>query len=158
MIEPHFRVTEFQAPPVAFLVPPIGLVHLPSRRRRLAPRYFVPRRSAALEIFKPYHPGLLGLCQGQDLWVVTYRAAPERGAEAPWPPEGPRDGMFASTSLDRPNPIEFLHARIVEVDADSGLVLVTGLESTDGIPILDLRPAVRLDLCAPSLPHPKGHP
>lgn len=158
MIEPHFRVTEPQTPPVAFLIPPIGLVHLPSRRRRPAPKYFVSRRNAALEIFRPYQLGLEGLCPGQDLWVVTYRAAPEWGARATWPSEGPWRGMFASTSLDRPSPIEFLHARIVEVDVLSGLVTVTGLESSDGIPILDLRPAARLDPHATSLPHPEGHP
>jgi tRNA (Thr-GGU) A37 N-methylase len=143
---------------VAFLMPPIGLVHLPSRRRRMVPKYFVPRRSAALEIFKPYHHGLLGLSQGQDLWVITYRTTPERGPQAPWPPEGRWDGMFASAGLDRPNPIEFLRARIEEVDADAGLVLVTGLDSADGVPILDLRPTALLHPRVAPLPPPEGHP
>lgn len=158
MVEPRVHTTAPMAPPVAFLMSPIGLVHLPNRRRRAAPRYFVPRRSAALEIFKPYLQGLLGLSQGQDLWIVTYRTAPERGPQAPWTPGGRWDGMFARAGLDRPNPIEFLRARIVEVDADAGLVLVTGLDSVDGVPILDLRPAALLHPTAAPLLHPEGHP
>lgn len=135
MVEPMTPTTSNPVPPVAFLVPPIGLVHVAGGRRRGAPRYFVPRKGATLELFQPYGAGLRGLYQGQELWVITYHAAPERHAG------GPASGVFATLDLERPNPIEFLRARIVEVDAEAGRLQVTGLDSEDGVPILDLRPA-----------------
>lgn len=141
MLEPIPHSIPNSTPSVSFLISPIGLVHMATRKRRPAPKYFVPRGGATLELFQPYGSGLRGLYQGQDLWVITYHAVTGRGPRDSWQAQGRPDGVFASTDLDRPNPIEFLRAKILDVDAESGLLHVTGLDSEDGLPILDLRPA-----------------
>ena len=142
MVEPVPHATHPSNPPVAFLLSPIGLVHMASRKRRPTPKYFVPRGGATLQLFQPYGSGLLGLYHGQELWVITYHGATERGPGSPWQATDRPGGVFATMDLDRPNPIEFLRARIVDIDAEAGLLYVIGLDSEDGVPILDLRPAL----------------
>ena len=144
MVEPVPHATPPSSPPVAFLLSPIGLVHMASRKRRPTPKYFVPRGGATLQLFQPYGPGLRGLYPGQELWVVTYHGATGGGPGGTGQATERSGGVFATLDLDRPNPIEFLRARIVDVDAEAGLLQVTGLDSEDGVPLLDLRPALTL--------------
>lgn len=130
-----------RAPTVAFTIQPIGLVHADSRRRTRIPKYFVPKGRATLELFRPYLPGLQGLYGGIELWVITYHAPSGR---APTDSRQGGDGVlgiFATTSIERPNPIEFLRARIVDLNPEKGLLHVEGLDVEDGAPILDIRPA-----------------
>jgi tRNA (Thr-GGU) A37 N-methylase len=125
---------------VAFIVRPIGLVHTVPRKRVRPPKFFVPKGRATLELFHPYLPGLQGLYGGLDLWVITYHA-PSVGAPAEsWQPVDGTPGIFATMSLERPNPIEFLRARIVDFSPEKGLLHVVGLDVEDGAPILDIRP------------------
>lgn len=129
-------------PTVAFTIQPVGLVHAAAKKHARIPKYFVPKGPATLEIFQPYHSGLEGLYPGLDLWVVTYHTPSaqalagqeKRGNEAP--------GMFATNTTRRPNPIDFLRARVVELHAEKGLLKVVGLDLEDGAPILDLRPVL----------------
>lgn len=130
-----------QAPTVAFSIRPIGLVHMTSRKRSRLPKYFVPKGQATLELFQPYLPGLQGLYGGMELWVVTYHAPSGRIPSDAWQGGAGVPGIFATTSLERPNPIEFLRARVVDLDQDKGLVHVDGLDVENGAPILDIRPA-----------------
>lgn len=129
-----------QAPTVAFTLQPIGLVRVAARRSGRLPRYFTAKGKAALEVFHPYAPGLLGLYEGLELWVVTYHAP--TGQLLPDSAEGRArlQGVFNSSSVERPNPIEFQRARVITVDVERGLVQVEGPDLADGAPILDLRP------------------
>lgn len=128
------------APTVSFTLRPIGLVRATPKTRLRNPKYFVPKGRATLELFHPYLPGLQGLYGGLEVWVLTYQPpsgqgpaeAPQLGDHAP--------GVFATTALERPNPIEFLRARVLGVDHEQGLLQVEGLEAQDGAPILDIRP------------------
>ena len=126
-------------PTVAFTLRPVGIVHLdPSKRARIS-KYFVPQRRATLELFHPYVPGLMGLYEGIELWIITYHAPSGRVSIDAWRGGDGVPGVFATTSIERPNPIEFLRARIVEIDREKGLLQVVGLDVEEGVPILDIR-------------------
>jgi len=127
--------------PVAFTLRPIGIVHTTPRKRARLPKYFVPRGRAALELFHPFLPGLQGLYEGLDLWVITYHAHSGRLPGDAWQGGEGLPGIFATTALQRPNPIEFLRAKVTTVDPAQGLLHVEGLDAEDGAPILDIRPA-----------------
>ena len=135
------RLDLTRTPTVAFIVRPIGLVHTVPRKRVRIPTYFVPKGRATLELFHPYLPGLQGLYGGLDLWVITYHAPSGQGSTEPLQPGDGAPGVFATTSVERPNPIEFLRARIVDLSPEKGLLHVVGLDIEDGAPILDIRPA-----------------
>ena len=128
-------------PPVVFTIQPIGIVHVAPRRLARPQKYFVSKGRAALELFRPYIAGLQGLYEGMDLWVLTYHplSAPVLGERG----QGSQAhvGVFASTTLERPNPIEFLRAKVLTLDPAQGLLHVEGLDADDGAPILDIRPA-----------------
>ena len=129
------------SPTVAFALWPIGLLHAAPRKGARLPKYFAPRGRAVLEVFRPYLPGLLGLYEGSEIWVVTYHTPEARPPRASWQEGDGLHGVFATPPLDRPNPIEFLRARVVAFDPDQGHLHIEGLDAEDGAPILDIRPA-----------------
>ncbi len=130
-----------RAPAVAFTIRPIGLVHANPRRKAKLPKYFIPKGRATLELFHPFLPGLQGLYESIELWVVTYHAPSGRIPNDSWQGGDGIPGVFATTSSERPNPIEFLRARVVSLDPEKGLLHVEGLDIEDGAPILDIRPS-----------------
>lgn len=134
-------------PLVGFTVRPIGIVRSAPCRRPRVPRYFAPRRKASLELFQPYQAGLLGLCEGMDIWVVTIHAL--SGALPPSPDQHQEgaSGVFATQNLHRPNPIEFLRAKVLDVDLEHGRLTVAGLEVQGEVPMLDIRPATSPHHC-----------
>lgn len=127
-------------PGVAFSIPPIGIVRMRPGRPGNPPRSPVKGGRATLELFTAYAPGLKGLYEGLDLWVVTYHVPRNPGPES-ISPKDPERGVFATTGLDRPNPIEFLRAQVLEALPEQGILHVRGLEGEDGAAILDIRPA-----------------
>jgi tRNA-Thr(GGU) m(6)t(6)A37 methyltransferase TsaA len=50
-------------------------------------------------------------------------------------------GVFATRSPDRPNPIGLHRVRVLAVDG--ARVRVSGLEALDGTPIVDVKPVLR---------------
>ncbi|MDP1831748.1 MAG: TrmO family methyltransferase [Geothrix sp.] len=129
-------------PTVAFTIRPIGLVHAAPRKRARISKYFIPKGRATLELFHPYLPGLQGLYSGLEIWVITYHAPSGRIPTDACQGGDGGPGVFATSSVERPNPIEFLRARVVELDSERGLIDVEGLDIEDGAPILDIRPAM----------------
>ncbi|MCE1204580.1 MAG: TrmO family methyltransferase [Holophagaceae bacterium] len=126
---------------MAFTLRPIGFVqHTPKKRMRV-PKYFVPRKRTTLEFFQPYLPGLTGLFPGFELWIVTYHAPSGRIPTDAWQGGDGVPGVFATSLVERPNPIEFLRARIVDIEQEKGLLQVVGLDVEEGAAILDIRPA-----------------
>lgn len=138
---PALEPNQASLPLVGFTVRPIGIARPAPCRRPRVPKYFSPRRKASLELFQPYRPGLLGLCEGMDIWVVTLHAP--SGEPFPSPDEGREGvpGIFATQNLHRPNPIEFLRAKVLAVDLEQGCLTVEGLEVQGQVPMLDIRPA-----------------
>lgn len=129
-------------PTVTFTISPIGLVHTTAKKHVRIPKYFVPKGPATLEIFQPYLSGLEGLYLGLDLWVVTYHAPSAQASAGQEKPGDEAPGMFATNTTRRPNPIDFLRTRVLELDPEKGRLKVLGLDLEDGAPILDLRPAL----------------
>jgi len=129
-----------RTPTVVFTLRPVGIVHTTPRKKVRVPSNFVPKGRATLELFHPYLPGLHGLYGGLDLWVIIYHAPSGQTSMEPWQPGDGAPGVFATTFMERPNPIEFLRARIVDLSTEKGLLHVVGLDIEDGVPILDIRP------------------
>jgi len=134
-------VNQAQLPSVAFTIRPIGLVHATLRKKTKIPKYFLPRGRATLEFFHPYISGLQGLYGGIDLWVLTYHAPSGQMTSESWQGGDGVPGVFTTNHLLRPNPIEFLRARVIDLNPEEGLLHVEGLDVEDGAPILDIRPA-----------------
>jgi tRNA-Thr(GGU) m(6)t(6)A37 methyltransferase TsaA len=87
--------------------------------------------------------GLEGLAAGDELLVLTWLDRAARDVLRTRPrddPARPEQGVFATRSPDRPNPIGLHRVRVLAVD---GLRLrVSDLEALDGTPIVDVKPAL----------------
>ena len=81
-----------------------------------------------------------GVEAGHDVLVLTWLDRADRDVLAVHPRSDPTravQGVFATRSPDRPNPIGLHRVRVLEVD---GLrVRVADLEAVDGTPVLDLK-------------------
>ncbi len=55
-------------------------------------------------------------------------------------------GVFSTRSPHRPNPIGLSVVAIDSVDEEGGIIHVSGVDLTDGTPILDLKPYIPYDL------------
>ncbi len=54
----------------------------------------------------------------------------------------PRTGVFASRSPVRPNPIAMTTAQVLAIDSQKATIRVTGLDSFDKTPIIDIKPYI----------------
>ena len=58
---------------------------------------------------------------------------------------GKKTGLFSTRSPHRPNPIGLTLAKVHDVDAKNGTLLVSSVDLCDGTPIVDLKPYVPAD-------------
>jgi tRNA-Thr(GGU) m(6)t(6)A37 methyltransferase TsaA len=123
---------------------PIGRVVSKLTRREDAPKQGDEGAPDAwLELEEAYVAGLSGLEPGDDALVLTWLDRARRDVLSVHPrgdPARPEQGVFATRSPDRPNPIGLHRVQIVEIDG--GRVLVRDLEALDGTPVLDLKPVL----------------
>jgi len=128
---------------------PIGFVRSPFRERVEAPRQgaLAGDVEARIELVpgRGYDHALEGLAGWELVWVifVFHRNVEQaRGWKAKvQPPRSERkQGVFATRSPHRPNPIGLTAARMVAVEGH--VVRVRGLDVLDGTPVLDLKPYV----------------
>ncbi|MEA3198639.1 MAG: hypothetical protein QOE90_67 [Thermoplasmata archaeon] len=115
---------------------PIGVVRSPYATPLDAPRQGeFARKESLVEVEPRYAEGLAGIAPGARLLVVWWAHLADRDVLA----RPGTDGVFAMRTPHRPNPICLSE---VEVVAREGARLtVTGLEATDGTPVLDLKAA-----------------
>lgn len=88
-------------------------------------------------------PALTGLTVGTDVLVLTWLHRARRDEITTRPRDDPdraEQGVFATRSPHRPNPIGLHRVRIVAID-DAGIV-VDHLEAVDATPVLDLKPVL----------------
>jgi tRNA-Thr(GGU) m(6)t(6)A37 methyltransferase TsaA len=88
-------------------------------------------------------PALDGIAVGDALLVLTWLHRADRGALRVHPRgdlSRPAQGVFATRSPDRPNPIGLHRVEVLAVEPPR--VLVDALEAIDGTPILDLKPVL----------------
>ena len=92
---------------------------------------------------------LQGIMPGDDILVVTWLDRARRDLLQVHPrgdTSRPLEGVFATRSPHRPNPIGLHRTKVLAVD---GLrVHVDALEAVDGTPILDVKPTLAADIDA----------
>lgn len=87
-----------------------------------------------------------GLESFSHIWLVTlfHQSPPWDGKATVRPPRlggNERQGIFATRSPNRPNPIGLSLVRIVKIEHEPRLVLeVAGIDAVDGTPVLDIKP------------------
>jgi len=145
--------------PPQYVFDPIGIVRSPFVERAAAPRQAVVAADVIgrIELYPGhgYEHALEGLEQWHRAWVVfVFHKNVEQGRG--WRPKvtpprsEQRQGVFATRSPHRPNPIGL---SAVTVERVSDLVVhVRGIDILDGTPVLDLKPYV-----AYADAHPDGH-
>lgn len=113
---------------------PVGVVHSPYKTPLDAPRQgeFAEVESV-VEVFEPYEDALVGVEALGSVLVVWWAHEADRGLLR----RPGTDGVFTMRTPHRPNPICLSEARIVR--REGRRLVVTGLEATDGTPVLDLK-------------------
>ena len=95
-----------------------------------------------LEIDAAYAEAIEGLEVGQDILVLTWLHLGQRDILKVHPrgnPENPLQGVFATRSPHRPNPIGLHRVEILAIDKQTR-IKVRKLESLDKTPIIDIKP------------------
>jgi tRNA-Thr(GGU) m(6)t(6)A37 methyltransferase TsaA len=130
------------SPPIE--LQPVGHVESSLTDRASAPRQGDEGAPEARLVFEESVRGALeGLEVGAEVLVLTWLDLADRAVLSVHPRGDvtrARQGVFATRSPDRPNPIGLHRVRVVGID---GLRLrVADLEALDGTPILDLKPVL----------------
>lgn len=125
-------------------VRPVGRVRSPLTDRAAAPKQADEGAPPArIEIDPAYTAALDGLAPGADVLVLTWLDRARRDVLTTRPRDDPdraEQGVFATRSPDRPNPIGLHRVRITTIQGTS--VEVDALEALDGTPVLDLKPVL----------------
>jgi tRNA-Thr(GGU) m(6)t(6)A37 methyltransferase TsaA len=122
----------------------IGAVESPLTDRASAPRQGDEGAPEATLAFEPgVADALDGIAAGDDLLVLTWLDRARRDVLKVHP-RGDRgraeQGVFATRSPDRPNPIGLHRVSVLAIDGTR--VRVSGLEALDGTPIVDVKPVL----------------
>jgi tRNA-Thr(GGU) m(6)t(6)A37 methyltransferase TsaA len=124
----------------------VGQVQSPLTDRDAAPNQGDEGAPDASIVFEPWAlEALDGIRAGDDVLVLTWLHRADRDVLRVHPrgdPARPEQGVFATRSPDRPNPIG-LH-RVEVLDADGGRLRVRNLEALDGTPVVDVKPVLGL--------------
>jgi tRNA-Thr(GGU) m(6)t(6)A37 methyltransferase TsaA len=123
---------------------PIGRVQSPLTDVAAAPNQGDEGAPDAWLVFAPaVREALDGIHAGDDILVLTWLDRARRDVLRVHPRgdlSRPQQGVFATRSPDRPNPIGLHRVRVLAVD---GLrVQVSGLEAVDGTPNGDVKPVL----------------
>ena len=133
-------------PPKSFELCPVGYVRSELKARADAPRQaWEGAPEASLEILPELAPALDGLQAGQHLWLLTWLHEAQRSVLKVHPRGevlNPKQGVFATRSPDRPNPIGLHCVKVLSVEGSGRWLRVQALEVIDGTPILDLKPVL----------------
>jgi tRNA-Thr(GGU) m(6)t(6)A37 methyltransferase TsaA len=120
----------------------VGTVRSPLRDRGSAPKQGDEGAPDAwLDFEADVLDALDGVGPGDELLLLTWLDRAQRDVLRVHPrgdAARPEQGVFATRSPDRPNPIG-LH-RVEVLEAQAGRLRVRGLEALDGTPILDVKP------------------
>lgn len=115
---------------------PVGVVRSPYATPLDAPRQGeFAQVEATIEVFPEFEEALAGVEALESVLVVWWAHQAQRDLLR----RPGTDGVFAMRTPHRPNPICLSEARIVR--REGRRLVVTGLEATDGTPVLDLKAA-----------------
>lgn len=130
----------------------IGYVRSPYKERFGTPRQPVVRdqvlgddlQPATIELLEQsdYETALRGLAEFEYIWAITWLHLNRNWAPLVMPPRGPRvkQGVFATRSPNRPNPIGLSALKLIRIEGRR--IEVLGVDLLDGTPVLDLKPYV----------------
>jgi tRNA-Thr(GGU) m(6)t(6)A37 methyltransferase TsaA len=123
----------------------IGTVESPLTDRASAPKQGDEGAPEAWLVFDTrVAEGLDGIEVGDELLVLTWLDRASRDVLRVHPRgnlANPEQGVFATRSPDRPNPIGLHRVHVVSIDGTR--LRVRDLEALDGTPIVDVKPLLR---------------
>lgn len=129
---------------LVYQVEPVGWVESPLTNRADAPKQGHEGAPLARIIFRPeVWEAAADLQVGDEVLVLTWLHQGRRDALAVHPRDDmnrPRQGVFSTRSSDRPNPIGLHRVTIMSVAEHA--ITVRDLETIDGTPVLDVKPAL----------------
>ena len=99
---------------------------------------------ATLAFEQGFAPALEGLAPGDEVIVLTWLDRAGRDVLRVHPRDDlsrPEQGVFATRSADRPNPVGLHRVTILELDGTR--MRVSGIEALDGTPVVDVKPLLR---------------
>ena len=135
-------MSETEAAPI--VLRPVGHVESPLTDPAAAPKQGDEGAPEAWIVLDPaVAPAAADLRPGDELLVLTWLDRADRDVLAVHPrgdATRPRQGVFATRSPDRPNPIGLHRVRLLEVDGPR--LRVAELEALDGTPVLDIKPVL----------------
>lgn len=125
----------------------IGRIHSPWQKREDCPKNMRVARErdekATIEIAPPYRPGLDGLARATHVIVLSWFHHATRNLIVQKPRHATEaKGVFAIRSPVRPNPIGLHIARLLSVDAQSGVLTLEAIDALDGTPLIDIKPYI----------------
>lgn len=136
MNEPSFELT------------PVGRVESPLRDPSDAPNQGDEGAPEAWIVFEPaVLEALDGVAVGDDVIVLTWLDRAERDVLRVHPRGDvtrPEQGVFATRSPHRPNPIGLHRVEVAAIEGDR--VRVRNLEAVDGTPVVDVKPVLSTDV------------
>jgi len=122
----------------------IGTVESPLKDRASAPKQGDEGAPEAWLVFEEeLEEALDGIETGDDVLLLTWFDRASRDVLRVHPRSDrsrPEQGVFATRSPDRPNPIG-LH-RVTVLERDGLRLRVSGLEALDGTPLVDVKPVI----------------
>ena len=122
----------------------VAVVESPLTDRAAAPRQGDEGAPEATIVFESgFLPALDGVAAGDELLVLTWLDRASRDVLRVHPRDDvtrPEQGVFATRSPDRPNPLG-LH-RVTVRAIDGTRMRVSGLEALDGTPVVDVKPVL----------------
>jgi len=127
-----------------YAIDPIGVVESPLTDRASAPKQ---GDEGAPDAWLVFDEGMLealdGIAAGDELLVLTWFDRADREVLSVHPrgdSSRPRQGVFATRSPDRPNPIGLHRVEVASIDGRR--MLVRNLEALNGTPIVDVKPVL----------------
>lgn len=131
-----------------FEIAPVGTVESPLTDPAAAPKQGDEGAPDAWLVFEPDAVEALdGLREGDELIVLTWLDRARRDVLRVHPrgdTERAEQGVFATRSPHRPNPVGLHRVRILERSAER--LRVSDLEALDGTPIVDVKPVLGGDV------------
>ena len=132
---------------MSFHVEPIGTVASPLTDLAAAPTQGDEGApDASIVIDGAAAEALRGIDPGQELVVLTWLDRADRDVLTVHPRDDasrPLQGVFATRSPHRPNPIGLHRVEVLSIDGTR--IEVRGLEAIDGTPVIDLKPVLASD-------------
>jgi tRNA-Thr(GGU) m(6)t(6)A37 methyltransferase TsaA len=127
-----------------FEVVPVATVESSLTDRASAPKQGHEGAPAAWLVFEPEVTDALdGIRVGDRLIVLTWLDRADRSTMRVHPRSNPAtalQGVFATRSPDRPNPVGLHPVEVLEVDG--ARVRVSDMEALDGTPVIDVKPVI----------------